>query len=148
MTKLNSILDIVLYALLAITLVFAALFYFGGEVAGTAHPTPVYTDQFLNWGKALVIASGLITILFEIFFLVLRPKNAVRSLISIFALVVVVVIAYSLGDATPLTLAGYQGKDNVPSMLLMSDTFLYTMYFLFGIALLSIAYSEISRLFR
>lgn len=148
MTKLNSILNIVLYALLAVTLFFAGLFYFGGYVEGAAHPTPIYTEPFLNWGKALVIITAGIVLFFEILFLVLRPKNAVRSLISILGLVVVVVIAYSLGDATPLNLPGYEGKDNVASMLLMSDTFLYTMYFLFGIAVVTIAYSEISRLFR
>ncbi len=148
MTKLNSILNIVLYALLAITLFFAGLFYFGGDVAGQVYYTPIYTEPFLNWGKALVIATAVIAILFEIVFLILRPKNAVRTLISIVGLIVVVAIAYSLGDGTPLNLVGYEGKDNVPSMLLMSDTFLYTMYFLFGIAILSIAYSEISRLFR
>lgn len=148
MTKLSSILNIVLFALLAITLFFAGLFYFGGYVDGAAHPTPVYTESFLNWAKALFIGTAAVAIIFEIIFIIMRPKNAVRSLISILALAVVVFIAYSLGDGTPLKLTGYEGPDNVPSMLIMSDMFLYTMYFLFGIAIVSIAYSEISRLFR
>lgn len=148
MTKLNSILNIVLYALLAITLFFTGLFYFGGYVEGATYPTPIYTELILNWGKALFIGTALMAIAFEIIFIILRPKNAARTLFSILVLSILVLIAYSLGDETPLKLVGYEGKDNVPSMLLMSDTFLYTMYFLFGIAILSIAYSEISRLFR
>ncbi len=148
MTKLSSILNYVLYGLLAITLAFAGFFYFGGYVEGAVYDTPNYTEPFLNWGKFLVIATAAVTIIFEIVFLVLRPKNAVRSLVSILGLAVIIFIAYVLGDGTPLNLPGYEGKDNVASMLIMSDTFLYTMYFLFGIALLSIVYAEISRMFR
>ncbi len=148
MTKLNSILNIVLYALLAVTLFLAGLFYFGGYVEGTVFPTPIYTEPILNWAKILVIVTAAIAIIFEIIFIVMRPKNAVRTMISIMGLIILVVVAYSLGDATPLSLPGYEGGDNVSSMLLLSDTFLYSMYFLFGIAILTIAYSEVSRLFR
>jgi hypothetical protein len=148
MTKLSKILSIVLFVLFAITGVFAALFYFGGEVEGAAHPTPNYTEAFLNWGIALVIGTAAIVLLSEIIKLVIYPKNAIRSLITIAGLGLMIFVAYSLGDATPLKLPGYEGADNVPSMLLMTDTFLYTMYFLFGLAIVSIVYTEISRLFR
>lgn len=148
MTKLSKILSIVLYAILAVTLVFAGLFYFGGEVEGTAHPTPVYTETFINWGVALVIGAAVITLLFEIVRLVINPKNAVRSLVSIALIALVVFIAYSLSDTTILNLPAYEGSDNVPSMLILSDTLLYTMYFLFGGAFLAIFYTEVSRMFR
>lgn len=148
MTKLSKILKIVLYLLLAVTLVFAGLFYFGGIVEGATYLTPNYTESFLNWGIALVIGTAAVTILAEIIKLVLNPKNAVRSLLSILFLAVVVFIAYSLADATPMVLVGYEGPDNVPSMLLMADTFLYSMYFLFGAAFLAILYAELSRIFR
>jgi hypothetical protein len=148
MTKLSKILSIVLYAILAITLVFAGLFYFGGEIEGATYYTPAYTETFLNWGIALVIGTAVITLLFEIVRLVINPKNAVRSLVSIAIIALVIFIAYSLSDATILNLPGYEGSDNVPSMLVLSDTFLYTMYFLFGGAFLAIIYTEVSRMFR
>jgi hypothetical protein len=148
MTKLSKILNIVLYAILAVTLVFAGLFYFGGDIEGATYYTPAYTETFLNWGIALVIGTAVITILFEIIRLITNPKNAVRSLVSIAIIALVVFIAYSLSDATILDLPGYDGSDNVPSMLLLSDTFLYTMYFLFGGAFLAIVYTEVSRMFR
>lgn len=148
MTKLSKILSIVLYAILAITLVFAGLFYFGGDVVGATYYTPVYTETFINWGIALVIGTAVITLLFEIVRLIFNPKNAVRSLVSIAIIALVIFIAYSMSDATILNLPGYEGSDNVPSMLILSDTFLYTMYFLFGGAFLAIIYSEVSRLFR
>jgi len=148
MTKLSKILNIVLYLLLAITLVFAAMFYFGGEVPGETYTTPVYTESFLNWGKVLVIITGGITLVFEVISLILHPKNAVRSLISIGLLLLVVFVSYSLADGTPLQIIGYDGPDNVPSMLVMSDVFIYGMYILFGAAVAAILYTELSRLFK
>ncbi len=148
MTKLSKILSIVLYVLLGVTLVMAGLFFFGGEVEGAAYPTPVYTETFLNWAKILVVSAAVIAILFEVVSLVLNPRNAVRTLLSIAALGIIALISYSLGDGTPMNLIGYKGTDNVPSMLVMSDTFLYSLYFLFGIALLVILYTELIRLFR
>jgi hypothetical protein len=148
MTRLSSILNFLLFALLAVTLVFAGLFFFGGEVVGAAYHTPTYTEAFLDWGKILFFCATALAIVFEIAAVVSRPKNAIPTLISLLVLGTVVLIAYSLGDPTPLNLVGYEGPDNVPSMLIMSDTFIYTMYFLFGIAVLTIAYSEISRMFR
>ncbi|MGQ1946258.1 hypothetical protein ACT3CD_04050 [Geofilum sp. OHC36d9] len=148
MNKLSKILNIVLIALLGVTLVFAGMFFFGGDVEGAAYETPVYTDLFLNWGIVLVFLTAGITILFEIISLVLQPKNAMRSLISIAVLAVIVFISYSIGDPTPLVLPGYEGTDNVASMLLLSDMFLYSTYFLVGILIVAILYSEVSRIFR
>jgi len=44
-----------------------------------------------------------------------------------------------------MKLVGYTGPDNVPSMLIFSDTILYTMYFLFAAAILAILGTEIYR---
>ncbi|PWD97641.1 hypothetical protein [Marinilabilia rubra] len=148
MTKLSKYLNIVLYILLAVTLVFAGLFFFGGEVENAAFTTPIYTESFLNWGKMLLAGAAVISILFEIFNLIVHPQSAVRSLISIALLGVIVLVAYSMGDGTPLQLVGYKGSDNVPSMLVLGDTFLYTTYILLGGVLLTILYTEVSRIFR
>lgn len=148
MTKLTKILNILLYVLLAITLVFAGLFYFGGEVAGEALPTPVYTESFLNWAKLLVVVTAGITIIFEVLSLIFHAKNAIRTFISIGALLVVTFIAYTMSDDTPMNIIGYTGADNVPSMLTMAGTMLYGTYILFGVVIVSILYSELSRLFK
>ncbi|WP_439183982.1 hypothetical protein [Carboxylicivirga taeanensis] len=151
MTKLSKILNIVLYLLLAITLVFAGMFYFGEwltEADGVAHDTPVYTETFLNWAKLLIYVTAGVSLLFEVFHLVMNPRNAVRSLVSIAILGVITLVAYGLSDDTPLQLIGYQGADNVPSMLTMAGTMLYGTYLLFGIVLVAILYTELSRLFK
>ncbi|MCG8579286.1 MAG: hypothetical protein MI866_05190, partial [Bacteroidales bacterium] len=61
---------------------------------------------------------------------------------------VIVLVAYAMSDDTPLQLIGYNGSDNVPSMLTLAGTMLYGTYLLFGIVVVAILYSEISRLFK
>jgi hypothetical protein len=53
-----------------------------------------------------------------------------------------------LSDGTPLRIMGYEGSDNVPSMLKLTDTGLYTFYLLFGVAAFSIVATEVSRIFK
>jgi len=148
MTKLSKILNIVLYLLLAITLVFAGLFFFGGDVVGETYKTPLYTGSFLNWAKLLVYITAGVALLFEVFHLVVNPKNAMRSIISMGILGVIVLVAYAMADDTPLQLIGYDGSDNVPSMLNLAGTMLYGTYLLFGIVVSAILYTELSRLFK
>ncbi len=148
MTKLTKILNIVLYLLLAITLVFAGMFFMGGEVVGETYYTPLYTGSFLNWAKLLIYIAAGVSLLFEVFHLVMNPKNAIRSLVSFGILGVIVLLAYAMSDDTPLQLIGYDGSDNVPSMLTMAGTMLYGTYLLFGIVITAILYTELSRLFK
>lgn len=72
MTKLSKYLSYVLYLLLAVTLVFAGLFYFGGEVEDAGYP--LYTESFLNWGKVLLMVAAAVAILLrsQICFCILR----------------------------------------------------------------------------
>ncbi len=148
MGKLSNIISYVLYALLAVTVVLTVMYFTGGEVPGELYETPVYTDLFLNWAKMLVVATAGITILFEIVNVVLNPKNAVRSLVSIAVLIVIAFVSYSIADGTPLALGGYEGTDNVPSMLKMAGAFLYGTYVLLGIVVVAILGSELSRIFK
>lgn len=148
MSKLSKILSFVLYALIAVTVVLTVMYFTGGDVPGEAYQTPVYTDMLLNWTKLLVAAAAAITILFEIVHVVMNPKNAVRSLVSIAVLVVISLVSYSLADATPMQLGGYEGPDNVPSMLKMAGAFLYGTYVLLGIVIVAILGGELSRIFK
>ncbi|MBK3517618.1 hypothetical protein [Carboxylicivirga marina] len=148
MTKLSKILNIVLYLLLAVTLVFAGMFFFGGDVPGETYKTPVFTESFLDWAKLLIYIAAGVSLLFEVFHLVVNPKNAMRSIISMGILGVIVLVAYAMSDDTPLQLIGYNGPDNVPSMLNLAGTMLYGTYLLFGIVISAILYAELSRLFK
>ena len=78
MTKLSKILNYTLYILLAITLIFAGLFFLGGDVADATYQTPIYTDSFINWAIVLIFVAVGLALIFEVVNLVLNPKNAVR----------------------------------------------------------------------
>ena len=147
MTKLTKFLNIVLYLLLAITLAFAGMFFMGGEIVGETYYTPIYTGSFLNWAKLLIYIAAGISLLFEVFHLVMNPKNAVRSFVSFGILGVITLLAYAMSDDTPLQLVAFNA-DNVPSMLTMAGTMLYGTYLLLGLVVVAILYSELSRLFK
>ena len=148
MGKISKYSSYVLYLLFAITLVYVGMFYFGDVNEDSAYPHPVATDSFLNWANILFWVSIVITFGFEIFHILMNPKSALRTLVSLAIIGVIVVVAYGLSDDTPLKIIGYQGPDNVPSMLTMAGTMLYTMYILFGVTLAVILYTEVSRIFE
>ncbi len=148
MSKISKYSNYVLYLLFAITLVYVIMFYFGDVNEDSAYPHPVATDAFLNWANILFWVAIAITLGFELYHIVMNPKSAVRTLISLAIIAVIVLVAYGLSDDTPLKIVGYQGPDNVPSMLAMAGTMLYTMYILFAVTLVVILYTELSRLFK
>lgn len=141
----QKILNIVTIVMFVITVVLLGLFLFGGEVPNQLYSTPVYTSSLLNWSYILCGIAIIAAIIFPVIRLVTRPKEALKSFLGLAAIVVLVLIAYAMADGTPMKIVGYTGPDNVPSMLLFSDTIIYTMYFLFIAAILAILGTEIYR---
>lgn len=144
----ERILNIVAIAMFAVTVVILGLFIFGGEIPNSQYTTPVYTATLLNWAYVLCGVAVISAIIFPLLRLFTRPKDAMKSFIGLAAVAVVVLIAYLLADPTPMNIVGYNGTDNVPSMLLMTDTILYTMYFLFIGAIVAIIGTELFRKVR
>lgn len=144
----EKILKIATLVMFVITVVILGMFIFGGEVPDQLYYTPVYTASLLNWGYILFFLAVIAAIIFPIVRLFTRPKQAMKSLIGLIALVLVVLMAYVLADGTPMNIPGYTGTDNTPSMLIFSDTIIYTMYFLFGGAIIAIVATELLRKVR
>ena len=141
----KRILNIVTIVLFLITVVILGLFMFGGEIPNQLYDTPIYTGALLNWAYVLFGIAIIAAIIFPIARLFTRPKQAMKSFIGLLAVIIVVVIAYAMADGTPMNIPGYNGPDNVPSMLILSDTFIFTMYILFIGAILAILGTEIYR---
>ena len=139
----KRILNIVTIVLFLITVVILGLFMFGGEIPNQLYDTPIYTGALLNWAYVLFGIAIIAAIIFPIARLFTRPKQAMKSFIGLAGVAIVILIGYALADGTPLKLVGYTGPDNVPSMLIFTDTILYTMYFLFAAAILAILGTEI-----
>lgn len=141
----KKILNIVTIIMFAVTVVLLGLFLFGGDVPNQLYTTPIYTGALLNWSYILCVIAIVAAIIFPIARLVTRPKEAMKSFLGLAALAIIVGVAYAMSDGTPMKITGYNGPDNVPPMLVFSDTIIYTMYFLFVGAILAIFGSEIYR---
>ena len=132
----------------AVTAVILGMFIWGGDVPDQQYTTPVYTASLLNWAYVLFVIAVIAAVIFPIVRLFTRPKQAMKSFIGLAALAVVVLIAYAMADGTPMNIIGYSGTDNVPSRLIFSDTIIYTMYILFGAAIIAIFATELLRKVR
>lgn len=142
----------VLYAIFAIIVVVLGLFYFGGEAEplGPEQMTnPAYTDALLYLIYGLL---GLTVVLTIAAFLAQfgsalkdNPMAAIKSLLGFVLLIVVMVVAWSMGSEETLVLPGYDGTENVPFFLKLSDMFLYTLYFLIAACVVAIFGSSIKK---
>jgi hypothetical protein len=152
MSNLSSkILKILTWVLMAVTIVFAVIFYLGNIVPGTEGTRieePTITQSFLVWAYILFLLTAGVTLFFSIVNFVVNPKGAKKSLVGLVAAIAIIVISYLLSDDTLLNMPFYDGKDNVPGTLKFVDTTLFTAYILVGIAFLSILWSSISRVFK
>jgi len=147
----GKILQILTWVLMAVTVVYAIIFYFGNvipETAGTRLEEPTITQSFLVWAYILFFLTAGITVVFSLINFVVNPKGAKKSLVALVAGAVIILIAFLLSDDTVLNMPFYDGKDNVPSTLKFVDTVLFTSYILVGLAFLSIIWSAISRAFK
>ncbi|KAA6336552.1 hypothetical protein EZS27_015297 [termite gut metagenome] len=142
----------VLYVLFAVTLVVLGLFYFGGSEAQSIvvdMDQPVYTDTLLYWTYilfGLVVVATLAAFLFQ-FGVALKdnPISALKSLIGVLLVAAVLIISWSIGSEEKLVMPGYDGTDNEPFWLKLTDMFLYTIYFLLGITFVAMLASGIKK---
>ena len=147
----------VLYVMFIAILAVLGLFFFGGDAQGDAvlmgvDPEmwqPAQTDALLYLMYALFAVAVIATILaFLVQFgsaLKDNPVKALKSLIGFVVLIIIVVIAWSMGSAEPLVIPGYSGTENVPFWLKITDMFLYTIYILLGATILAIIVSSIKK---
>ena len=152
MSNLTSrIIQIILWVLMAVTVVFAVIFYVGDVkegTAGTRLEEPLITETFLTWAYILFFAAAGITVIFSVINIILNPKGLKKGIIAFVIAAAVIVVAYLLADDTVLNLPHYQGTGNEPRTLKMVDTGLFTAYILIGIAFLAILWSSVSRMFK
>ena len=145
--NIAKITKILLWVLIALSLFYAIMLF----VNTTKEDTKWIVNSLTYTEVLLYIAAGAVVI-FSLFNFVLnlmsRPKKALLSLIPIVILGVIFFIAYSYASSEPLNMPTYDGTDNVPNVLKWSGAGLITAYVFFGLAVLSILYVEIAKLFK
>jgi len=150
-TNLAKIVTYALYALMLVSVVLAVLFYFGKVVAGTEGTNmhePVITKTMLLWAGILAGVTALLSLAFPIINIVTNPKAIKSTLITLVGVAILIFVAWMLASDAVLDLPQYEGKDNVPKILKLAGTGLYTTYILAGLAVLAILYSEIAKYFK
>jgi hypothetical protein len=138
MTVLASkILRIFLAALLAISALLALLFFLN----------VVSDDLLIYWGYFLVILTAVITILFPIAFMIMNPRNSIKIFIGIGVMVVIAIIAYSLATVGLSDLQLEKLGVSAGTAKYVGTGLIFT-YILATLAVLSIVYASISKLFK
>lgn len=142
----------VLYAMFALIVAVLGLFYFGGQMETPIvydMDNPANTDALLYLVYGLLGVAVVATVVAAVFqfgsALKDNPKGAFKSLLGLILLVLVLVVAWSMGSSEALTIPGYEGTDNVPFWLKLTDMFLYSIYFLMIVTVLAIFGSSIKK---
>ena len=157
--RIQKVSGTVLYVMLAITLVILGMFFFGGEtpldqrlVADTAMEEPAHTDALIYWMYILFGIAVIITIAAAIYQFVTgfidSPMTTITSLLGLILIIVVLVISWAMGSDQPLVMPGYDGAENVPFWLKLTDMFLYTIYIMMGAMILLIFGFGIAKKFK
>ncbi len=148
---LHKITRILQYLIMVVSVVLVGMFYFGGFVKGTQGTPaeePVITETILTWAYILFGIAALVSVVFPLIYIIIHPKNATKSLILLGIAAILIFVAYQLASGQVMNITGYKGPDNVPSTLKNVGTGLIFMYILAGLAILSILYTEIAKIFK
>lgn len=94
---------------------------------------------------SIYIAAG-IAVLYGLFYFVTNIKDNKKGLIGIGAFVLVIVIARFMAKGQEVTSELLQKADE--GQILMTDSGLFMLYILMGLALFSILFAEVSRLLK
>lgn len=108
------------------------------------------TDYALGWAYILLAIAAIAAVLFPLISIVTDVKAILRLLAVLAGAAVLVILSYYVfASDTPIDILGYTGTDNSdPATLKWIGTGLFSTYIIFGMALLSILYSEVANLFK
>lgn len=146
-TKIRKISSWTFLASILVSLVVIALFLLGGQVASDQKivedlSQPIFTDAMLYWAYAILAVTIVVLVLFAIlgFFqnLKINRKGALGSLLVLVALAALLGITYSIGSGELLHIPGYEGSDNNPVTLKMTDMWIYSMYTMLVLSIIAI----------
>ena len=153
-TKIRKISSWALIATCILSIAILALFYLGGYDAPMGvdgeWKNPTYTGELLIWGYILLGLCASIMIFFGVAQFALKFKtNAKSSLMGlgvILGFVVLLVIAYSIGDVTPLpNINADSQKFNIASWLKITDMWIYTMFTLIVLAIIAMVWGAVKK---
>jgi hypothetical protein len=106
-------------------------------------------DIALIWGYILLFIAILTALVFPVVYMIAHPVNLLRTILILVGISVLLGISYLLSSSEPMQIIGYSGtNDSDPGILKLIDTGLILSYFVLGLAVIAIVYSEISNYFK
>lgn len=108
------------------------------------------TDYALGWAYILLAIAAIAAVMFPLITIVTDVKAILRLLALLAGAAILLLLSYFVfaSDAT-INILGYTGTDNSdPVTLKWIGTGLFSTYIIFGLALISILYSEVANLFK
>ncbi len=130
-----------------ISIAVMALFYLGGQVPAQEKiaadmSQPKFTDIVLYWSYVLLVITIAALIIFAIMAFLKQmkesPKKALGGFLVLVGLAAMFVITFILGDGTLLNIPGYDGPDNQPNTLKITDMWLFSSYIMLILTFLAI----------
>jgi hypothetical protein len=145
--NIAKVTKILLWVLIALSVFYAIMLFVNASAEN-----PKWIVNSLTYTEVLLFIAAGAVILFSIINFILNlmsnPKKALLSLTPIVVLVAVFLFSYSNASDEVLYMPTYEGTDNVPGILKWSGAGLITAYVFFGLAIASILYVEIAKLFK
>ncbi len=139
--KISKYLSWLLYALIAVSVVLAAIFYFGNVEENTL------VSLMMRWAYILLGATAVIAIISPIFGFIQQPKNAIKLLISLGIVAVIAIISYSIAGNTFSEARLLDLNATAETSKLVGMGLLFT-YITASIAILAILFSSFSKFFK
>ena len=125
--------------------IIGAIFFF--MILSGNDPEGAYISRAINLSLWSIYIGAGIAILFGLFQFFVNIKHNKKGLIGIIAFVIIIFVANMLAKKQPVTDKLLE-KGATAQDLLMTDSGLYTFYFLIIIAILAIVFSEVSRILK
>lgn len=122
------------------------------KVAAVENIAVNWSGTILNFSFAMFIICAVAAIGFAVYQFIMniieKPKKARGTAIVIVLAAVIVLVSYSMAsDVIP----DFLGKDQIditPATSRMIETFMFVMYFIFGMSIIALVYNEVSRIWK
>jgi len=112
------------------------------SASGDAIHVPILTDTILYWTYLLFVLVIVVAVGISLYnfvkSLIANPAKALKSVIPILLFLGIFVISYLTGSGEKMSIIGYEGTQNEGVWAQITDMFIYTLYALFAILILTI----------
>ena len=145
---LSRISNIVALVLLAVSVVIVLAMYVGPvadsitNAGGDVMNVPAATDTLIYWCYALLIATVVAVVGFAAYKfisnLIINPKGGIKTIVTLVAFAILIIVAWNLGSPEKLPIIGYEGTENEGFWAQFTDMVIYVCYTLFVLVFLAI----------